>query len=120
MDHLQPHTPIKTDSATSYGILTKNMLRKCSKDFDMRFHWMRFHIKQNQLHLYFQKGTENLDDYFTKHFSTEHHQQIRYVYLQRANSKIFSQRKTQVQGCVPSTASQAIIHSRITAQARPP
>ena len=38
MGHLQPPIPIKTDSATSYGILTGNMRRKRSKAFDMRFH----------------------------------------------------------------------------------
>ena len=48
MGHPQPPTPIKTNSATSYGILTVNMSRKRSKVFDMRFHWMRCRIKQNQ------------------------------------------------------------------------
>ena len=48
MVHPQPPTPIKTDSATSYGILTGNMRRKRSKAFDMRSHWMRCCIKQNQ------------------------------------------------------------------------
>ena len=52
MGHLQPHTPIKTDSATSYGILNVNMRRKRPKAFDMRLHWIRCHIKQNQFRLY--------------------------------------------------------------------
>ena len=119
MVHPQPPTLIKTDSATSYGILTGNIFWKCFKAFDMRFHWMRCCIKQNQFCLYLQKGTENLADYFTKKFPPKHHQRIRYVYLKRANSQISSQRKTQVRWLVPSTASQAIIHSCITAQARP-
>ena len=38
MGHLQTPTPIKKDSATSYGILTRNMLWKRSESFDMRFH----------------------------------------------------------------------------------
>ena len=41
MGHPQPPTPIKTDRATSYGILTVNMRWKRSKAFDVRFHWMR-------------------------------------------------------------------------------
>ena len=77
MGHPQPPTPIKTDSTTYYGILTGNMRRKRSKGFGMRFYWMLCHIKQNQFHLYWQKGTENLADYFTKHFPPEHHRRIR-------------------------------------------
>ena len=38
MGHPQPSTSIKTDSGTSYGILTGNMHWKRSKAFDMRFH----------------------------------------------------------------------------------
>jgi hypothetical protein len=44
--HQQPPTPVKTDSATSHGILTGNMRRKNSKAFDMRFHWMKDRILQ--------------------------------------------------------------------------
>ena len=80
-DHPQPPTQIKTDSATSYGIITGNMRRKRSKAFDMLLYWMRCHIKHNQFRLYWQKGTENLADYFTKHFPLKHHRRVRYVYL---------------------------------------
>ena len=59
MVHPQPPTTIKTDRATSHGILTSNMRQKRSKSFDMHFHWMRCCIKQNQFRLYCQKGTEN-------------------------------------------------------------
>ena len=52
MGHPQPPTPIKTDIATSYGILTGNMCQKRSNTFDMRFHWMRCCIKHNQFRLY--------------------------------------------------------------------
>ena len=45
MGHLQPPTPIKTNSATSYSILAGKMRWKRSKAFDMRFHWMRCRIK---------------------------------------------------------------------------
>ena len=79
MGHPQPPTPIKTNIATSYGTLISNMRRKRSKVFDMRFQWMRCLNKQNQLRLYWQNGTGNLADYFTKNFPPEHHRQIRYV-----------------------------------------
>ena len=62
MVHLQLPTPIKTDNATSHRILTGNMCQKRSKAFDMQSNWMRYHIKQKQFRLYWQKGTENLAD----------------------------------------------------------
>ena len=40
MGHPQPPTLMKTNSATSHGILTSKMCWKRFKDFDMRFHWM--------------------------------------------------------------------------------
>ena len=55
MGHPQPPTPIKTDSATSYGILTVNMRRKRSKDFDRPFHEMRCRINKNQFRQYWKK-----------------------------------------------------------------
>ena len=51
MVHPQTTTQIKTDSATSYSILTGNMRQKHSKAFDMRFHWMRCHIKKKKFRL---------------------------------------------------------------------
>ena len=52
MGHLKPPTPIKTDNATSHGILTRNMRRKRYNAFDIRFHWIRCCIRQNQFCLY--------------------------------------------------------------------
>ena len=48
MVHPQPPTPIKTDSVTSYIILTGKIHQKRSKDFDLHFLWMRCRIKQNK------------------------------------------------------------------------
>ena len=70
MGHPQPPTTIKIYSKTSNGILTVNMIQKRSKAIDMHFNWMRCCIKQKQFRLYWQKGTEKLADYFTKHFLT--------------------------------------------------
>ena len=60
MGHPQPPTPIKTDRATSYGIITGNMRRKHSKAFDMRFHLMHCRIKKNKFHLYWQREPKTL------------------------------------------------------------
>jgi hypothetical protein len=49
----------------------------------MRFYWIRDRVKQNQFHILWKKGSENLADYFTKHHPPAHHQRMRSRYLQQ-------------------------------------
>ena len=123
MNHPQPPTTMKTDSATSHGILTGNMRRKKSKAFDMRFHWMKDRILQAQFHLYWMRGKDNQADYFTKHFPPLYHCLMRYKYLHWNRDQLNSA-QSPVQGCVHTTAYtdrlavprtiQADHHSRLT------
>jgi hypothetical protein len=48
---------------------------------DMHFYWIRDHVRQGQFHIYWQKGQTYKADYFTKHHSRKHHQQMRPVYF---------------------------------------
>ena len=68
MGHPQPDkgTPIKTDNASSYGVMTETMRSKLSKFFDMEYWWMKDAIKENEFNLYWQKGSNNWADYTTK------------------------------------------------------
>ena len=52
MGHPQTPTPIKTDSKTSHGVITRNMRHKRSMAFDMHFNWMRCRIKLETFRLY--------------------------------------------------------------------
>jgi hypothetical protein len=88
MGHPQPKngTPLKTDSATSLGIVKNFMQPKRSKSWDMRYHWIQDRDKLGDLNPYWEKGTHNWADYFTKHHSPAHHKIMRYKYLQKMNS----------------------------------
>ena len=70
MVHPQPPngTPLETDNSTAHDILTAQVRMKRSKDFDMRYHWIKDGISQNQFFLYWAQGKLNRADYFTKHF----------------------------------------------------
>ena len=101
MGHPQPisGTPLETDSATAAGILKSQVRMKRSKAFDMRYHWLRDRIAQNQFNLYWSSGKTNSADYFSKHHSPAHHKALRYVYLLQKLSKPTSI-TSSVRGCV--------------------
>ena len=62
---------------------------------DMRIHWMRDRIKQEQFHLYWKPGQQNLADYPTKHHSGKHHKKVRPIYLYEDRLS-----PVTVQGCI--------------------
>jgi hypothetical protein len=86
MGHPQPPTPIKTDNLTTLGIVTSLMKPKRSKSWDMRYHWIEDRVKRKHLRPYWDKGTHNWADYFTKHFPPAYHKIMRYKYLQKVNN----------------------------------
>ena len=50
LDHLQPPTPVKTDNSTANAFVHKNIHKKRSKSWDMRFHWLREKLLHKKLH----------------------------------------------------------------------
>jgi hypothetical protein len=81
LGHQQPPTPIATDNTTASGIANDTVKQKRSKAIDMRFYWIRDRRRQGQFVIYWRKGSLNKADYFTKHHSDAHHQQVRSSYL---------------------------------------
>jgi hypothetical protein len=81
LGHPQPPTPIQTDNSTAAGIANDSVKQKRSKAMDMSFSWIRDRVCQGQFLFYWQKGSSNRADYFTKHHPTLHHQAIRSSYL---------------------------------------
>ena len=70
-------TPIKTDNSTATGFVNNNMQMKKSKTWDMHLHWLRDKEKQNFFNVFWDKGSNQGADYFTKHHPTIHHRRIR-------------------------------------------
>jgi hypothetical protein len=76
LNHPQPPTPMKTNNSTASGIANNTLKQRKSHAMDMRFYWILDRVKQNQFIIYWQPGTENLGDYFTKHHPASHHRKI--------------------------------------------
>ncbi len=81
MSHPQPPTPIQTDNSTALGVVINTIQPKRTKAMDMRFHWLRSRINQQQFRPYWRAGTTNLADYVTKHHPAIHHQAVRPLFL---------------------------------------
>jgi hypothetical protein len=73
LGHEQPPTPIKTDNTTALSFVNANIRQKRSKSWDMRYYWLRDRLIQNSMYFYWEKGSNNDADYFTKHHAPNHH-----------------------------------------------
>ena len=79
--HPQPPTPIKTDNSTANSFINVNIRQKRSKTWDMWWNWMRDKQTHNQFRFYWDKGSKNEGDYFTKHHPPKHHREQRSNYI---------------------------------------
>jgi len=116
MGHPQPATPIKTNNSTASGISNNTMKQQRSCAMDMRFYWIHDRVQQGQFLIYWQPGTQNLADYFTKHHAPQHHCEQRYVYLHKppqinhALCTTFS----LLQGCIKYHTAQTAVQTAHT------
>jgi hypothetical protein len=85
MGHTQPPTPLRTDKSTEFGILNETIKQKRSKAVDTRYHWLTDRVRQKQFDVYCRPGRENLGDYHTRHYSAQHHKDMRGLILHQAN-----------------------------------
>ena len=76
MGHPQPTTPVLIDNTTAEGLAHENIKQKFSKAIDMRYHWIRDCIKQQQFHVHWGPGITNRADYFSKHHPAKHHRAV--------------------------------------------
>lgn len=83
LGHNQPPTPIQTDNDTATGLANETIKQKHSKTVDMRFHWVRDRIEQEQFQVYWRPGSTNKADYFSKHHAPGHHRMMRTEYLKK-------------------------------------
>ena len=86
MGHPQPATPVQTDNTTALGFVTKNIQPKLTKSTDMK-HWsMRDKEERKQFEYGWTSGKHIKGDYYTKHFCSAHHRQVRQDYLTARNT----------------------------------
>ena len=70
---------------------------------EMRFFWVTDQVMYGAFDVQWHPGQENLADYFTKHFDTKHHREVRTWSLQEENSPRLLPRAaapSALQGCV--------------------
>ena len=77
LDHKKPATPLKTYNSMTEGFVNSGMKPERSKTWDMKWHWLREKGFLEQLRVYWDKGTNNDADYFTKHHPPIHYCQMR-------------------------------------------
>jgi hypothetical protein len=78
--------PLLTDTSTAFRILNEKIKRKRSKAMDMRYQWLTDRVRQKQFDVYWRPGRDNLRDYHTKHYSAQHHKDMRGFILHQASS----------------------------------
>jgi hypothetical protein len=72
-------TSIYTDNKCAEGIANDSITLQKSKAMDMRFHWVRDRVRQEQFKVIWKKGSENIADYFTKNHPTSHYRMMRHI-----------------------------------------
>jgi hypothetical protein len=105
LHHPQGPTQIKTDNNTAQGFLTSSIRRKRSKHWDMRYHWMKEKLVEKIFRVYWDKGSNNGGDYFTKHHPPTHHKIERPKYVVDPRSPMCSSAQSLVRGCVATILS---------------
>ena len=87
LGHPQGPTPLQFDNQSATQILKEEVSQKRSKAMDMQYYWLRDRAKQQQFHIHWKAGTQNLADYVTKHHSPSHHRKMRPVFLSEGKTK---------------------------------
>jgi hypothetical protein len=49
LGHIQPPTPLRTDSSIAYGIVNEAIKQKRSKSMDMRYHWLTDRVRKKTI-----------------------------------------------------------------------
>jgi hypothetical protein len=78
----QDSTLLLCDNECAVGISNDSVKAKRSKSIDMRFHWIRDQVRQNQFYLVYIPTKENIADYMTKNLPKELHDRFTF-YLVR-------------------------------------
>ena len=66
MNPPHPKTPMQVDNTTTEDFANKRLKQKRSKANDMQFYWIQYRFDQKQFMVYWQPGSKNLGDYYTK------------------------------------------------------
>ena len=77
----QAATPIISDNTFATGVANRSVKQRRSKALDMRYHWVRDRVDQGHFNVYWQAGSTNLADFFTKSHPVLHFKAVRHKYV---------------------------------------
>ena len=73
MGHHKPPTPGVTDSSIEDVFVNDNIQQHRARVTDMVFNWVNKRVIKGHYLVYWERGKNNLENYFTKHHPTKHH-----------------------------------------------
>ena len=79
--HPQPKTQVTTDNSTAQGLITKSMIPKAAKSYDMRFNFLKCRQAQRQFDFVRRSGKNNRVDYHSKHHPVKRYVEKRNNYV---------------------------------------
>ena len=94
MEHIQPPTPMLTDTKTTHNVVTNIKASKRLKSMGTRLHWLLCRAMQAQFQHYWRSGSTNLGYYVTKHHAAIHQQTVQPTYLTPKNLLNLLSKKT--------------------------
>ena len=81
MGHAQPKTQVTTDNSAAQGLITKTMIPKAAKSYDMRFNFLKCREAQRQFDFVWRRGKNNRADYHSKRHPVKHYVEERNNYV---------------------------------------
>ena len=88
MGHKQPPTKMRTDNKSAHSFVHGTMKLRRSKTWDKNWHWLRQEITHQILDIFWDKGSNNDADYFTKHHPPHHHVSQRPRYILKGHNMV--------------------------------
>ena len=71
--HSQPKTPAVTNNTTAHGLISRTIIPKREKSYDMRFNFLKCREAQQQFDFIWKRGGVNRADYHSKKYPTRHY-----------------------------------------------
>ena len=87
MGYPQPPTTILCDNTAAIGLANDSIKQKRSKAVDMRFHWVRDRIRQQQFCVIYVPTDDNIADYFTKNLPKAIHDKFLFFIVRDTTQK---------------------------------
>ena len=106
---------MKTDNSTANSFVHATMKMKQSKTWDMHYYWLHERKTRKMFDFYWDKGTNNHADYFTKHHPPAHHKLQRQQYILKGYNVTSSKFLSDFWARVYSTT-MSFLHKKLLTQ----